>query len=86
MCLKYSFAFKNAGNIQEPSIKAVGYSFDQWQVNEISDMQLFIRDGTINEKKKKNPRRDQSASDNQLWQICFIGNILRPHNSKVKQD
>lgn len=53
MCLKYSFAFKNAGNIQEPSIKAVGYSFDQWQVNEISDMQLFIRDGTINEKKKK---------------------------------
>lgn len=82
MCLKYSFVFKNAGNIQEPSVKAVGYSFDQRQVNEISDMQLFLRDGTINEKK----RRDQSASDNQLWQICFLGNILRPHNSKVKQD
>lgn len=56
MCLKYSFAFKNAGNIQEPSIKAVGYSFDQRQVNEISDMQLFIRDGTINEKKNKNKK------------------------------
>lgn len=44
--LKHVFAFKNAGNNEEPS--TVGYSFNQRQVNEIGDMQLCIRDGTIN--------------------------------------
>lgn len=48
----FVFAFTNAGNIQEPLLKVVENSSNQWQVNEISDMQLFTRDGTVNERKK----------------------------------
>jgi len=34
--------FINAGNIQEPTLRAVECSFNQGQANEISDMQPFI--------------------------------------------
>lgn len=69
--VKCFLAFINSDNIQEPTLKAVEYSFNQGQANEINDMQPFKTDGTVYENKES--RTDKCASANQLWQICFSG-------------
>ena len=75
--IRCTFCFLiNGGNIQGPTLKSVEYSFNQGQANEISDMQPFITDGTINKNQQtKSLRKEKCASDDQLWQICFQENI-----------
>ncbi len=72
------FCFKNAGNIQRPTLKAVEYSFNQGQANKISDMQLFVTNGTVNKNNitKKTQKYQQQPT---VANLCLGGKMLRQH-------